>query len=151
MNNKKIIWLTGQPGSGKTTIANSLKDYFEKINDSNIVVIVDGDDLREITINKDYSKNGRVNNIKTAQKIAKFLFNKDFITIVALVAPYKELREQFKSSTPVFEVYLHTDEIRGREHFFANDYEKPENDYLSIDTGGKSVSESVEIIYQNLK
>ena len=28
MIEEKIIWLTGQPGSGKTTLANLLKNYF---------------------------------------------------------------------------------------------------------------------------
>ncbi len=97
----QIIWLTGQPGSGKTTLANLLKEHFEKskLFKNQPVIIVDGDDLRDITVNKDYSKRGRENNIETAQKIAKFLFNKNFITIVSLVAPYKELRESFKSNS----------------------------------------------------
>tara|TARA_B100001027_G_C16244767_1_gene321268 strand:+ start:735 stop:1196 length:462 start_codon:yes stop_codon:yes gene_type:complete len=150
MTNKKIIWLTGQPGSGKTTLANLLKNHFSKNNNDETVVIVDGDDLRNITVNKDYSKKGRENNIKTAQKIAKFLYNKDFITIVALVAPYKELRESFKSSIPVFEVFLHTNDIRGREHFFAKDYEPPSIDYLALDTGKYDESECINLILAGL-
>ena len=71
MINDKIIWLTGQPGSGKTTLANELKNRIEK--NSKDVMIVDGDDLRNITTNKDYSRKGRENNIRTAQKIAKLI------------------------------------------------------------------------------
>ena len=56
MINDKIIWLTGQPGSGKTTLANELKNRIEK--NSKDVMIVDGDDLRNITTNKDYSRKG---------------------------------------------------------------------------------------------
>ena len=152
MNNKKIIWLTGQPGSGKTTLANLLKEHFntsESFKDKT-VVLVDGDDLRDITVNKDYSRRGRENNIKTAQKIAKFLLNKNFITIVALVAPYKELRENFKSNTPVFEIFLHTTDIRGREHFFAEDYEPPSADYLGLDTGKHSKNECISMIMSSL-
>ena len=52
--NNQIIWLTGQPGSGKTTLANALKAKFEST--TNKVLIVDGDDLRNITTNKDYSR-----------------------------------------------------------------------------------------------
>ena len=108
----KIIWLTGQPGSGKTTIALSLEKKIKFEDTSKKIMIIDGDDLRDITINKDYSKKGREKNITTAQKIAHFLFNKNFIVIVSLVAPYKELREEFKSIAPVLEVYLHTTEVR---------------------------------------
>ncbi len=149
---KKIIWLTGQPGSGKTTLANLLKEHFNTSESSKdkTVVLVDGDDLRDITVNKDYSRKGRENNIKTAQKIAKFLFNKNFITIVALVAPYKELRESFKSNTPVFEIFLHTTDIRGREHFFAEDYEPPSTNYLELDTGKHSTKECISMIISSL-
>lgn len=148
MINDKIIWLTGQPGSGKTTLANELKNRIEK--NSKDVMIVDGDDLRNITTNKDYSRKGRENNIRTAQKIAKFLFDKNFFTIVSLVAPYRAIREEFKKIAPVFEVYLKTDEIRGREHFFAKDYEKPEVNFLEIDTGEKNINECVDMIYNEL-
>lgn len=142
----KIIWLTGQPGSGKTTIALSLEKKINFEDASKKIMIIDGDDLRDITINKDYSKKGRERNITTAQKIAHFLFNKNFIVIVSLVAPYKDLREEFKSIAPVLEVYLHTTEVRGREKFFAEDYEAPVENFINIDTTEKTVEECVHEI-----
>lgn len=144
--NKKIIWLTGQPGSGKTTLAEAIHKKISEKYSKEKIIIVDGDDLRNITTNKDYSRKGRENNIITAQKIAHFLSNKNFIVIVALVAPYLKIREDFKSVTPVSEIYLHTNEVRGREHFFADDYEKPEKDFLEIDTTNKKVEECVNEI-----
>lgn len=44
------IWLTGIPGSGKTTLANLLKDYFQKKNIP--AIVLDGDEMRK-TISKD--------------------------------------------------------------------------------------------------
>ena len=41
-----------------------------------------------------------------------FLYNKKFIVIVSLVAPYKNLREKFKSLVPVCEIYLHMQQGR---------------------------------------
>ncbi len=142
----KIIWLTGQPGSGKTTLAEAIHKKISEKYSKKKIMIVDGDDLRNITINKDYSRKGRENNIITAQKIAHFLSNKNFIVIVALVAPYLKIREDFKSITSVLEIYLHTSEVRGREHFFADDYEKPEKNFLEIDTTNKKVEECVDEI-----
>ena len=146
MMKNKIIWLTGQPGSGKTTLAKGIHKKISEKYSKEKIIIVDGDDLRNITTNKDYSRKGRENNIITAQKIAHFLSNKNFIVIVALVAPYLKIRENFKSITSVSEVYLHTSEVRGREHFFADDYEKPEKDFLEIDTTNKKVEECVNEI-----
>jgi len=144
--NNQIIWLTGQPGSGKTTLAKALKIKFELV-DNKQVMIVDGDDLRNITTNKDYSKAGREKNIITAQKISLFLSNKNFIVLVSIVAPYRELREKFKEHNFVHEVFVHTTEIRGRENFFVSDYEKPLEDFLDIDTTNKSVEECVDEIF----
>ncbi len=141
-----IIWLTGQPGSGKTTLANELIDKILK--DSKIKIInLDGDDLRAINKNKDYSKEGRIKNISTAISIMRFLCNKNFLCIVSIVAPYRFLRDELKDEFPFLEVYLHTKEIRGRENFFAQDYEVPIGDHLSIDTGKLNIKESVDEIF----
>ena len=41
---------------------------------------------------------------------------------------------------------MHTEEIRGREHFFAKDYEKPKKDFLDMDTTKKTVEDCVDEI-----
>ena len=137
-----VIWLTGQPGSGKTTLANSLIESLEKDNPKIKIINLDGDDLRNINKNKDYSKEGRIKNISTAISIVRFLANKDYICIVSIVAPYRFLRDELKNEFPFLEVYLHTTEIRGREDFFAKDYEIPLGNHLAIDTGKLNIEES---------
>ena len=128
-----IFWFTGQPGSGKTTLGKAL---LEKLGD---VFHIDGDDLRGLSANVDYSEQGRISNIRTAQSIAMYLDNKGKNVVVSVVAPYKWLREEFKKRHNVNEIYVHTSEIRGREHYFAEDYEKPEENFLEIDTTEVSV------------
>ena len=102
---------------------------------------LDGDDLRNINRNKDYSKEGRIKNISTAISIIRFLSSKGYLCVVSIVAPYRFLRNELKSEFPFLEVYLHTTEIRGRENFFAKDYEIPLDKHLSIDTGKLGIEE----------
>ena len=142
-----IIWLTGQPGSGKTTLANELMVKIQSENSNLKIINLDGDDLRKINKNKDYSKKGRIKNISTAISIIRFLVNKNYLCIVSIVAPYKFLRDELKNEFPFLEVYLHTSEIRGREDYFAKDYEIPtDSNTLSIDTGKLTIKESTDEI-----
>ena len=104
---------------------------------------VDGDDLRALTTNKDYSREGREDNIRRAQTIAHYLQAKGHTVVVSLVAPYRDLRESFKAEANVTEVYVHTTETRGREGKHASDYEVPASNFVDIDTTGKSVEESL--------
>ena len=132
-----ILWFTGQPGSGKTTLAERfIKDKligFMKIQPVRIVHI-DGDDLREVVDNKDYSEKGRRENITLAMNLTRFLDNKGFIVVVSLVSPYRDLREELKMERNIAEFYLHTTEIRGKEDYFAEGYEPPIHNFTDIDT-----------------
>tara|TARA_A100000164_G_C21530159_1_gene595617 strand:- start:144 stop:572 length:429 start_codon:yes stop_codon:yes gene_type:complete len=135
-----IFWFTGQPGSGKTTLGKALLKKLDA------VFHVDGDDLRGLSANADYSEQGRINNIRTAQSIAMYLDNKGKNVVVSVVAPYRWLREEFKERHNVNEIFVHTTEIRGREHYFADDYEKPEESFLEIDTTNISVEDCISKI-----
>ena len=67
MKNKKpfqAIWLTGQPGSGKTTLANLLFYHLKENSPNKSFFNIDGDDLRDLFQNKDYSREGREKNIR---------------------------------------------------------------------------------------
>jgi len=142
-----IYWFTGQPGAGKTVLCKALKEFLETKFYKNVIHI-DGDDIREIFDNKDYSKDGRYKNIILAQQIAKFSHLKGFDVVVSLVSPYKELREQFKKEigNELKEIYVHTTEIRGREHYYSADYEPPTKNFINIDTTNITINECLKKI-----
>jgi adenylylsulfate kinase len=142
-----IYLFTGQPGSGKTTLAKKLQMWLQtdKKNWRKSVFHIDGDQLREIFPNKDYSKEGRERNIQKAFDIAKYLDKSGNDVVISLVSPYREMREQLKFECKVQEIYCHTKKIRGREDFFALDYEKPIEFFINLDT-----SYSVDDTFKNL-
>ena len=146
MKKTQAIWLTGQPASGKTTLAKLLVKSIKDKNKSNEIYNIDGDDLRDLFQNKDYSRKGREANIRLGMSIAAYLINKNCIPIISLVSPYRFLREEFKSKYNVIEVYLHTTEIRGRENFFVEEYEPPLDNFIDMDTTNKTESESLNEI-----
>lgn len=131
-----IYLFTGQPGSGKTTLAKKLQMWLQtdKKNWRKSVFHIDGDQLRELFPNTDYSKEGRYKNITKAFDIAKYLDNVGNDVVISLVSPYRELREKFKSECKVQEIYCHTKKIRGREDKFALDYEPPIEFFIDLDT-----------------
>ena len=143
-----ILWFTGQPGSGKTTLAerfiNDKLLWFMRMNRRDIIHI-DGDDLRESIHNKDYSEEGRRENIKLAMNIARFMENKGFTVVVSMVSPYRDQREKLKMERNIGEFYLHTTEIRGKEDYFAEGYEPPLHNFTDIDTN-KPIEECVDEI-----
>ena len=76
MKNKyDAIWLTGQPASGKTTLANLLINQLSKENQNKSYLNIDGDDLRNLFQNKDYSRKGREANIRLGMSIAAYQNN----------------------------------------------------------------------------
>jgi len=143
-----VLWFTGQPGSGKTTLTNKfIEDKligFMKIPHWKIVHI-DGDDLRDVLDNKDYSEKGRRKNIQFAIDMAKVMDDKGYLVLVSLVSPYRDMREKLKSNRNITEFYLHTTDIRGKEDYFVEDYEPPLHNFTDIDTN-KPIEECIDEI-----
>lgn len=144
-----IIWFTGQPGSGKTTLAKEIMlsgplcEWFH----------VDGDDVRELFENKDYSEQGRRKNIELAQQIAQYLHSKGKKVVVSLISPYRDQREKFKEKmgNKIVEVYVHTTEVRGRENYFVNEYEPPVENFIDLSTDNILIKDCTELILEYAK
>ena len=140
-----IVLIYGQPASGKTTLADG---YVEKYWMEHLGIIrIDGDKWRDITKNKDYSKEGRIKNLKGAFDMALYLDSMGYTPILSFVTPYDELRQYLKDNSNILiEVYLEYSEDRGRTEYFAKDFEIPTIECLKMNTSELSIDECLNKI-----
>lgn len=141
-----IYWFTGQPGAGKSTLAAALKVLLQARGFPS--VHLDGEELRHITANRDFSRDGRIRNIRAGQKLAAMLSADGIVAAASFVSPYRDLREDFKQQHDVAEIYVHASVPRGKEPFFADSYEPPLANFIDIDTTTASVESCLQAILE---
>lgn len=96
MNKGGIVWLTGIPASGKTTIAEILASRIRRTGGR--AEILDGDDVRKV-ISKGltFSREDRKENVRRIAWIARKMAKNDVWALVAAVSPYAEDREEARA------------------------------------------------------
>lgn len=142
-----IVVLFGQPHSGKTTLGSLLKESFSNS------YHLDGDELRKLYDNTDYSKKGRIANLNRASDIAAYLDLKGSDVVMSLVYPYLESRIYLNSLVSnVKWIYLTYKGDRGREKFHVKDFDYPiGEDVLTLDTTNQSIDSTLNQILLELK
>ena len=152
---QRIFWFTGQPGAGKTTLALLLRDKLKSILDyDKKVVILDGDEIRDLFNNKDYSIEGRKKNVEMVQNCCRFLVKNDIVPIVCMVSPFAKQRSEIVKELNGVEILVECIEIRGREQYHVDYYEQPSytNNYqsININTSFKTDEQSFEVLWRKL-
>jgi bifunctional enzyme CysN/CysC len=93
------LWLTGLPGSGKSTISDLL---VERLRDQGRHAIgLDGDALRR-GLNRDlgFSDADRSENIRRTAEVARLMVDAGLIVVVSLISPFRSDREFARSQFP---------------------------------------------------
>ena len=160
-----VLWMTGLPCSGKTTLAKKLSD---KVNN---IAILDGDELREWLSPKDFSREGINEHNRKVANLAKLLSNHNVPVLVSLVSPFNENRKDARKiigDNKFIETYVKCSlsiceerDVKGMykkarlneiNNFTGvnDDYDIPDNPDLIIDTENNSLNECVDQITEYL-
>ena len=162
-----IIWMTGLPCSGKTTIARKLSEHV-----SNLAVL-DGDKMRELlSPNEDFSRKGIINHNKKIANLAKLLLEHHTSVCVSKINPFVENRENARKILKNYdfvEIYIKCSidlcekrDVKGMYKKARNgeinnfigihvDYEPPTSPELIVDTENSTIDYNIQIILDYLK
>ena len=162
-----VLWMTGLPCSGKTTIIRKLQESIPNL------AILDGDELREWFSPRNFSKEGRDEHNKKVAHLSKLLLKHKVPVGVSLISPYienrKNARKVIDAGDKFSEVYVKCSlekceerDVKGMykkarageiKNFTGIDdpYEEPPNPDLVIDTDKQTLEESVDVIKNYLK
>ena len=87
-----VVWLTGLPGSGKSTVANTVEQKLFALGFKTYTL--DGDNVRH-GLNNDlgFTDADRVENIRRVAEVAKLMVDAGLIVITAFISPFISERE----------------------------------------------------------
>lgn len=164
-HNGAVVWLTGLPGSGKSTIAKALERRLFARGGSPL--LLDGDTLRA-GLNGDlgFTPPDRAENVRRLAEVAAHLALNGQIAIVAAVSPHASDRDNARRIAPdmFHEIHVATPAViceqRDPKGHYAraragtlqsftgitNDFEAPGNPELTIDTTAITVSDACDQI-----
>ncbi len=99
-----VLWFTGLPASGKSTIAHFLeKEFYDRGIRS---YVFDGDNIRHgLCSDLGFSREDRKENLRRIAEVCKLFVDAGIVVLAAFVSPYREDREYVREKI-------------GREQFF---------------------------------
>ncbi len=163
-----VLWFTGLPGSGKTTLATEMRNFL--VERGFKVELLDGDEIRK-GLSKDlgFSKEDREKHNERVIFVAKLLSRNGVITLVPLISPYREVRIKARKEIENFiEIYVHCplDVLIRRDPKglykkalageitnltgIQDPYEEPLEPEIVVQTDTQSVAESTSVIIRYL-
>jgi adenylylsulfate kinase len=166
-----ILWFTGLPSSGKSTIANELEKKLITLGTR--TYILDGDNVR-MGLCKDlgFSEEDRGENIRRIGEVSKLFIDAGCIVLSAFVSPYikdrdavRELVEEGEFVEVFVDAPLEVCEERDVKGLYKkaregiikgftgidDPYEAPLNPEITIDTSKLSLDEGVNVIFDYLE
>lgn len=134
-----IVWLTGLPASGKTTLARAVH---ERLTGSHSCVLLDSDEMREVLGVHGYDEADRDRFYAALGRLAIVLARQDHVVLVAATAPRRAYRDSVRRAVHCFiEVHVATSVAESE----ARD---PKGLYAKARAGGAPTLPGVGIEYE---
>lgn len=87
-----LIWFTGLPSSGKSTIAYTVEHAL--VASGHLAYVLDGDNIRfGLNKNLGFSADDRAENIRRIGEVGKLFVDGGFLTLASFVSPYRADRD----------------------------------------------------------
>ena len=92
-----VMWLTGLPGAGKSTLARAVQgELFAR---GYQVYVLDGDDMRGgLNADLGFSSGDRAENVRRVGETAALLADAGMLAIAALISPYRSGRDRARAA-----------------------------------------------------
>ncbi|HVW66142.1 MAG TPA: adenylyl-sulfate kinase [Candidatus Peribacteraceae bacterium] len=137
-----ILWLTGNTGAGKTTLATAAESYFNEhqpvsCDCARRVVVLDGDDMRATISTEETlsASDRRKHNLRVA-RLAAHLQQRGFLVIVAVIAPFQSVRDEIQPICNPRWIYVKRSGLGAADR----PYESPLDPDLIIDNDALDIS-----------
>ncbi|MFM2357716.1 MAG: adenylyl-sulfate kinase [Candidatus Parcubacteria bacterium] len=136
---KRVIWLTGNTGAGKTSLAYLLKERLK-------AVVLDGDEMRaSISTDLGFSKKDREEHNLRVARLAGILNQQGSNVVVSVIAPFRTTRTKISKLINPYWIY-----VKGGKEGKSTPYEVPRKPDLTIDPAKNSPLESLEKIVKEV-
>ena len=148
-----VIWLTGNSGAGKTTLAYGIRDYFNEQTDlgspfARRVVVLDGDEMRKtISVDEGFSPADRRRHNHRVARLANLIADHGLLVIVAVIAPFEKVRRELAPICSPKWIYLKRRGLEDSQH----PYEPPASPDLVIDNDELSIEDARSTLISYLK
>jgi len=88
----RVVWMTGLPGAGKTTIGKALERLLHA--EGVHTAMLDGDNLRHgLSCDLGFTEADRIENIRRVAEVAKLMTQSGLVVIVSFISPFASDRE----------------------------------------------------------
>jgi len=100
IENGHVVWLTGCPCAGKTTISKALAEKIQQVYPRLKLQVLDGDVMRGTPMaeNVGFSKEDRAKHIRRMGQLAQMFADHGILVIASFVSPEKKIRNEIKKT-----------------------------------------------------